>query len=215
MIYLEETLNLAHASWEALDNYIEFAQKYLVPVCPDVGARLIAGWSSDEEWFCQVKQVLEFDDMDALKAFRVKASQNKTWGEYAAGLEEHAPVRRTRLLEPLGNAVPPAVLHQAIAESKDTPNHGYLYAILETANDQMPILEAGLAESHKEIPIIASWRPVSGSPNEVIDVWKSPEPTKAYEPANDERREFFRGVRALAPKERTVRMVALPYSPLQ
>jgi hypothetical protein len=214
MIYLEETLNLAHASFEALDNYIEFAQKQLVPVCPEVGARLVAAWSSSEEWFCQVQQVLEFDDMDALKAFRVNASQNKAWGEYAAGLEEHAPVRRTRLLEPIGS-VPPEVLHQAITESKDTPNYAYLHAILEVGMDKMAEFKAGLAEGYMNLPIVAGWRPVSGSPNEVIDVWKSPEPTKAYEPADELRREFLRNVRLVAPKERLVRMLALPYSPLQ
>ena len=213
MIYLEEKLNLSHASWEALDNYIEFAQKQLVPVLPEMGARLVAAWSCDIERFCQVIQVMEFDDMDALKAFRNNASQNKAWGEYAAGLEEHAPVRQSRLLEPLG-AVPPEVLHQAIAESKETPNHGYLAAVLEAGVGQMDTFKAGLAESHKTLPIIACWRPVSGSPNEVIDIWKSPEPTKAYTPVTEEGKAFFQMVRAMAPKERAVRMLALPYSPL-
>ena len=74
MIYLEETFNLKGASWEALDDFIAFAKETLVPACPEVGARPVAAaWSSSEEWFCQVKQVLEFDDMQALKAFRIKS----------------------------------------------------------------------------------------------------------------------------------------------
>ena len=215
MIYTEETLNLAHASFEALDNYIEFAQEKLVPVLPELGARLIAALSSDVEWFCQVKQIMESDNMASLKAFRVNCSRSKAWGDYAAGLEDHAPVRHIRLLEPLGKAVPSEVLHQAIADSRETPNHGYLFAILEAANGQLDKLEAGLAESRKHVPIIASWRPISGSPNEVIDVWKSPEPQQQYEPAGEWRKKFLRSVRLLAPKERAMRLVALPFSPLR
>lgn len=214
MIYLEETFNLKHASWEALDNFIEFSQELLVPVCPEVGARLIAAWSSDEEWFCQVKQVMEFEDMDALKGFRIRASQNRTWGEYTAGLEEHAPVRRSRLLEPLEGV--PQFIDQAIEESATTPNHAYLHAILEVATDKMAQFKAGLAGRPKESPIVACWHPISGSPNEVIDVWKSPQPSRtAYQPVDDGGKQFFRGVRDMAPKERAIRMISLPYSPLR
>jgi hypothetical protein len=50
MIYLEETLNLKGASPEALDDFIAFSKETMVPVCQDVGARLIAAWTSNEEW---------------------------------------------------------------------------------------------------------------------------------------------------------------------
>ena len=214
MIYLEETFNLKHASPEALDTFIEFAQKHLVPVCPGLGARLVAAWSSSEEWFNQVKQVLEFDDMEALKAFRIKSSQDKAWGEYLADLEELAPVRRSRLLEPLG-PVPAQILHQTITESQESANQMYLLAILEVDADKMSQFIEGLAEGYKNLPIIASWRPIGGSPNEVIDVWKSPPPETSYQPADDFSKDFFRRVREVAPKERVIRVIALPYSPLR
>lgn len=214
MIYLEETFNLKHASPEALDTFIEFAQKHLVPVCPGLGARLVAAWSSSEEWFNQVKQVLEFDDMEALKAFRIKSSQDKAWGEYLADLEELAPVRRSRLLEPLG-PVPAEILHQTITESQESANQMYLLAILEVDTDKMSQFIEGLAEGYKNLPIIASWRPIGGSPNEVIDVWKSPPPETAYQPADDWSKDFFKRVREVAPKERVIRVIALPYSPLR
>jgi len=214
MIYLEETFNLKHASLEALDTFIEFSQKNSVPVFPKVGARLVIAWSSSEEWFNQVKQVLEFDNMEALKDFRIKSSQDKAYGEYLAGLEELAPVRRSRLLEPLGD-VPTEVLHQTITESQETPNHIYLLAILEVGTDKMSQFKEGLAEGYKNLPIIASWRPIGGSPNEVIDIWKSIPPETAYQPADEFSREFFKQVREVAPKERVIRVTALPYSPLR
>jgi len=214
MIYLEETFNLRRASWEALDNFIDFAQKHLVPVCPDVGARLVAAWSSDEEWFCQVKQVMDFADMDALKAFRISASQNRDWGEYAAGLEDHAPVRRSRLLEPLEGV--PQYIDEAMAESAESPNYGYLHAILEVAPGKMDQFREGLINRDKTSPIVACWHPIGASPNEVIDVWKSPQPSRAaYQPVDEGGKQFLRYVREVAPKERTVRMVSLPYSPLK
>lgn len=214
MIYLEETLNLEHASPEALDAYIEFAQRLLVPVCPEVGARLIAAWTSNEEWFCQVKQVMEFADLDALKAFRVRSSQNSGWGAYAAGLEDHAPVRRSRLLEPLDGV--PQRLDRAIDESREHPVNGYLHAILEVAPGMMGEFRSALSATPQTSPIIATWRPIGGSPNEIIDVWKSPQPpAAAYASAEESARQFFKRVRELAPRERAVRMVSLPYSPLK
>ena len=47
--------------------------------------------------------------MEALKAFRIKTSQDLTWGKYMACLEELAPERTSRLLEPLGPVQPKAL----------------------------------------------------------------------------------------------------------
>lgn len=214
MIYLEETLNPKHASPEALDEFVEFARQHLLPLCPRVGARLVAAWTSSDEWVCQATQVLEFDDMEALKAFRIASSQDKAWGEYTAGLEELAPVRRSRLLEPLG-PVPAELLHQAAAESQQSPNGSYLLAILEVGADKMSQFVAGLALAYQSLPIVASWRPIGGNPNEVIDIWKSPPVQEAYQPPDDGTKQFFRQVRELAPKERLTRVIALPFSPLR
>jgi hypothetical protein len=214
MIYLEETFNPKHASPEALDQFIEFAKQHLVPVCPRLGARLVAAWTHSDEWVCQATQVLEFDDMEALKAFRIASSQDKAWGEYLAGLEELAPVRRSRLLEPLG-PVPAELLHQAAAESQQSPNGSYLLAILEVGADKMSQFVESLAQVYEALPIVASWRPIGGSPNEVIDIWKSPPVQTAYQPADDGTNQFFRQVREVAPKERLTRVIALPYSPLR
>ena len=70
------------ASPVTLDKFIKFAQKYLVPICDNLGARLVAVWSSYGEWYGQVTQIMEFDDVDSLKDFRRKSSQNADWGEF-------------------------------------------------------------------------------------------------------------------------------------
>jgi hypothetical protein len=214
MIYLEETLNLYPATVDNIEAYIEYAGEHLVPASQRLGARFIAAWYSSIEWFYQVTNVLEFDDMEALKAFRIKSCQDSEWGEYSARLEEFAPERRSRLLEPLG-PITPETLHQAITESQQTPVGNYLLAILEVERDRMSQFISGLESGAQNLPIIASWRPLAGSPNEVIDVWKSSPVPETYQPANDWFRQFIRQVREVAPRERVIRVLTLPYSPLR
>ncbi|MDP2919156.1 MAG: NIPSNAP family protein [Dehalococcoidia bacterium] len=214
MIYLEETFKLSPASPESLDNFVEFTQERFVPLCPRLGARLVAGWYSHVELFAQVTQVLEFDDMGALKSFRTKTSQERAWGEYTSRLEEIAPERRSRLLEPL-ESVPPDILHQAIKESQQKPLGAYFLAVLEVAADNMATFMAGLKQGIKNYPIIASWRPIAFKRNQVIDVWKGPIPQAAYQPANDQSRQFFRNLRPIAPHEYLIPVYTLPYSPLR
>lgn len=219
MIYLEEKLNLTPASPETLENFVNFAQEKLVPICERLGTRLVAAWYSNSEWFCQVTQIMEFDDLEALKAFRTKASQDSAWGEYSARLEEFAPERRSRLLEPLG-PVQPKILYKAIKRSQRNPLKVYLLATLEVAPNKMPEFLKMVEEGSKMFPIIASWRPIAGNPNEVIDLWKGSKLildgfTTGYEPPNDLIKQFFGELRKIAPKEHAILVFTLPYAQLR
>jgi hypothetical protein len=162
---------------------------------------------------------MEFDDMEALKSFRMKASQDSAWGEYAARLEEFAPERRSRLLEPLG-PVQPKVLQKAIRRSQRRPLKVYLLATLEVAPNKMPEFLTGLEQAMAALPIIASWRPIGGSPNEVIDLWRTNKMIldsflTGYEPPNELSREFFTQLRQIAPKEHAELVFTLPYAQLR
>jgi len=214
MIYLQETLNLTPATPETLDSFIEVGQNLLVPVCERLGARLVVAWFSTYEWFRQVTHVFEFVDMKALKEFRIKANQDKQWGEYTAELEEFAPERRTRLLEPIG-AIPPDILHKAIEESQKTALKVYSLATLEVTPNKMTEAVEFVKNFSKNAPIIASWRPIAGNPNEINDLWKGPLGPKDYQPAAEGMKPWFRRLRELAPKERLVQIFPLPYSELK
>ncbi len=214
MIYLEETLKLSPASPESLDNFVTFSQQRFIPIYPRLGTRLVAAWYSHVELFAQVTQIFEFDDMAALKNFRSNTSQSTAWGEYASRLEELAPERRYRLLEPL-ETVPPHILHQAINESQQKPLGAYFLAVLEVAGDNMASFTAGFTESIKTLPIIASWRPMAFKRNQVIDLWKGPISDTSYKPASDWSKQFFHNLRLVAPHEYLIPVFTLPYSPLR
>ena len=217
MIYLEETLNITPASPDVRDSFIKVAQELLVPACKRLGARLVTAWNGNYEWVMQITQIFEFDDIEALKNFRIKASQDREWGEYTAQLEVFAPERRTRLLEPIG-AIPPETLHKAIEESQDSPLKVYTLAILEVNPNKMSEFIAAVKAGSQVFPIIASWRPIAGAPNQVIDLWKGDRwwsvENMAYYPFRKDER-WIRQLREQAPKERILPVYALPYSPLR
>lgn len=221
MIYLEETLNLSPATPTTLDAFIEFAQDKLLSNYPEMGARLSAAWYSDVEYFRQVTQLLEFDDLNAFADYRNETSRNPTWQEIEAELSVLAPVRRYRLLEPL---VPEfsTVFNKAIAASADTPLQTYMLAILEVAPGKMQSMVDGLATvaANGNLPIIMSFRPITGNPNEVIDVWKGSLQQAGYQRMNEDNsaafgQEWWTNLRIMAPQERIVHTYTLPYSPLK
>jgi hypothetical protein len=214
MIYLQEFLNLSPATPETLDSFIEVTQELLIPVCERLGARLVIAWFSTYDWFQQVSHIFEFDDLDALKKFRINTCQDKQWGEYAAQLEVFAPERRTRLLEPIG-AIPPETLHKAIEDSKKKALKVYSLATLEVVPDKMPEFIEMVREASTTFPIIASLRPIAGNPNEVNDIWKGAIGPRNYQPAFEGMKEWFRNLREMAPKECLVQILPLPYSPLK
>ncbi len=219
MIYLEETFNLLPAHPENLDKFCTFSQEKLIPACKRLGVRLIAAWTSNVEWFCQVTQIMEFDDIENLKTFRKKSSNDTGWGEYIAELEEFAPERRPRLLEPLG-PISPETLHEAIKASQKTPVKVYGLATLEVNPNKMPefiqVFELGIQnKSPISALIIASWRPIGGHPNEVIDLWKTYSAPKGYQPPDDFIKGFLTPLRVVAPKEHYRGLTMLPYSPLK
>jgi NIPSNAP len=214
MIYLEESYNLEPASPETVDAFVEFARKQFVPACERLGARLVAAWYSDVDWFAQVTHALEFDDLAALGAFREQAVGDSGWTACQSRLEELAPERSSKLLEALG-PIPPETLRRASEESRETPLGVYSQAVLEVAPGKMPQFIAALEASTGAFPIVASWRTISGNPNEVTDIWKGALRQSGYEPADEAMKQFFTSLREMAPREHLRPIFPLPYSPLR
>jgi hypothetical protein len=219
MIYLEEKFNLLPASPITLETYVNLAQNQLVPICERLGTRIVGAWYSNSEWFSQVTQIVEFDNMDGLKEFRMKTSRDSAWGKFSARLEELAPERRSRILEPLG-PVEPKILDKAIRRSKKKPLKVYLLATLEVAPDKMPEFKTALKQAKSAFPIIASWRPIGGSPNEVIDLWRTNQMIidsfiSGYKSPDDLSRQFYTELRKIAPKEHAELVFTLPYGELK
>lgn len=214
MIYLKETLNLTPASPETRDDFISFATTDLIPAYARLGARLVGAWFSHTEWYGQVTQALEFDDLSSFQAFRSRARDDARWQECEQRIEQFAPRRAGVLLEPLG-PVPARTLTDTIQASAGTPINAYTFAVLEVAPGKMDSFIATLNAVKDMFPIIASWRAIAGNPREVIDLWKGALGQDPYSPADDRTKAFFRPLREMAPRERLVNLYALPYSPLR
>ena len=214
MIYLEETYDLAPASPVTLDKLVALSQERLIKEYDALGARLIAAWYSDRQQFHQVTHVYELDSLSAFDQFREKGISDPSFQEGQALLEALAPLRETRLLEPLA-PVWVEELRKAAAESQETPLQTYFLAVLETLPDKFNEITAGLANGPGALPIVASWRPITGKSNMFIDVWKSSLERKGYAPADDAMKDFFLRLREMAPKERVEHVLTLPYSPLR
>ncbi len=214
MIYLKETLNLAPASPETRDQFIDFAQADLLPAYERLGARLVGAWFSHAEWYGQITQVLEFDELISFQAFRTGTRADARWQERQRRVEHFAPQRSAQLLEPLG-PIPPRTLHEAMQASREAPLNAYTFAVLEVAPGKLAEFVATLDAVKGMLPIIAAWRAVAGNPNEVIDLWKGALGQEPYSPADESSKAFFRPLRDMAPRERLVNLYSLPYSPLR
>ncbi len=214
MIYLEETYDLVPASPVTLDRLVDLSQERLIKDYEALGARLIAAWYSDITQFHQVTHVYELDSLSAFEIFREKGAADASFKECQALLEELTPERQTRLLEPLA-PVWAEELRKAAAESQQAPLKTYFLAILETVPGRFRDLAAGLEAGPGALPIVASWRPITGKSNMIIDVWKSSLDQTGYQPANDALKDFFQRLREMAPKERLEHVFTLPYSPLR
>jgi hypothetical protein len=71
-----------------------------------------------------------------------------------------------------------------------------------------------LTAAGPQLPIVASWRPLVGNPDLVIDLWKGDVET-GYAPADARSNAFFDPLREVAPREHLMRYWPLPYSPLR
>ena len=214
MIYLQQDFDLHPASPATRDRFVALATNVLAPSWTHFGARLVAAWFHHEAWFSQITHIVEFPDLAAFDAMRSSAQGDASLRAASIEVERLAPKRHETLLEPLG-PIAPTTLHAAIETSQREPAGAHTFAILEVAPGAMERFTNLLAFANDQLPIIAAWRPVAGDPNLVIDLWKGDIGRDAYQPTNDRLNAFFEPLREVAPRERLVRLLPLPYSPLR
>jgi hypothetical protein len=214
MIYLQQDFDLDPASPVTRDRFVEIATDAIVPGWDRFGARLVGAWFHHESWYSQITHVIELPDLAAFEAIRRRARDDEAWRAAAAEIEQLAPRQNEALLEPLG-PIAPAALDAAIEAAQREPVGAYTFAILEVAAGAMEQFTKLLAFAKDQLPIVASWCPIAGNPNLVVDLWKGDIGRTGYQPADDRARAFFGPLREVAPRERLVRLLPLPYSPLR
>jgi hypothetical protein len=212
MIYLRQDFNIHPATPATRDRFIELAREELLPGYEGLGARLLAAWYNNAEWFSQITHILEFDDLSALERYRTNATRDAAFCQAQERVAALAPERREELLEPLG-PVPEDAIHKAIEKSREDPAEVYSFAILDVEPGQMEAFCKLLGMGAAQLPIIASWKPVAGSAGRVIDVWRG-DVQQGYAPTSDALDAFFTPLRETAAREYIVRHFPLPYSPL-
>jgi hypothetical protein len=214
VIYLEQSYDLEPAAPSTRDRLIEVMHETLLPANARHGARLVGAFFAHEEWFSRVIHLTEFDDFAAYQAYRKSAAADEEATRGAARLTELAPGQRVGFLEPLG-PVAPERLQQAISASAEKPVGTYTFAILDVTPARLPQFTTMLAAAAPRLPIIAALRNVSGNPSRVTDLWAMDTGAPGYAPNDDQQEAFFGPLRQVAPREKMVRLHALPYSPLR
>jgi hypothetical protein len=213
-IYLQQDFDLHPASPATRDRFVALATEALVPGWSRFGARLVGAWFHHESWFSQITQVVEFAGLAEFEAVRRQAQVDEAWRSAGAEVERLAPRRSESLLEPLG-PVAPAALDSAIDAARQEACGAYTFAILEVAPGMMERFTQVLAFAKDQLPIIACWRPIAGNPDLVVDLWKGDIGRAPYRPTDDRTDAFFGPLREMAPRERLVSLLPLPYSPLR
>jgi hypothetical protein len=213
VLYLQQDFDLHPASPRTLDAFVALAQAALVPSAERHGARLVAAFFGNAEWFYRVTQILELPGLAAAEAFRSATNADPAAREAAERAAALAHARRETLLEPLG-PIPVEALARGIASAREKPQGVYSAAILRIAPGRMGDFVRMLGAAGPRLPILASWRPVAGDPDVVIDLWQG-DVERGYVPADARANAFFDPLREVAPRERILRYWPLPYSPLR
>jgi hypothetical protein len=215
MIYLQQDYDLHPASPRTRDAFVALAEKALVPAAERHGARLVAAFFGNQDWFFRVAHFLELPSLAAFETWREAMRADTHACDAVREAEALAPSRKETLLESLG-PIPPEALDRGIEAAKEKPQGVYTAAHLKVTPGRMDDFIKSLAAGGASLPIVGAWRPVAGDPDLVIDLWKGDveQNFAQYRPTNDAANAFMDPLRELAPNERVVRYFPLPYSPL-
>jgi hypothetical protein len=118
MLYLKQDFDLHPAAPRTRDAFVALAEESLVSADGRHGARLVAAFFGNAEWFFRVTHVLELDGFAAFEAWREKSRQDPAWLDGQRRAAELAPVRREELLEPLG-VIPLDALQRATESGRE------------------------------------------------------------------------------------------------
>jgi hypothetical protein len=216
VLVLQQDFDLHPASPRTRDAFVALAQEALVPAAERHGARLVGAFFGNSKWFFRATHLLALPDFAAFGAWRAAFRGDPKARDAVQRAEALSAARHESLLEPLG-AIPPEALERGIESAREKPQGIYTAAHLEVARGRMDDFTRMLAAAGPGLPIVASWRPVAGNPDLVIDLWKGDveQAYAKYAPADARANAFMDPLREVAPKERVVRYFPLPYSPLR
>ena len=216
MIYLQQDFDLHPASPRTRDAFVALAETALVPAAERHGARLVGAFFGNQDWFFRVAHFWALPSLAEFERWRAALRGDAAACDAAEQAAQLAPVRSETLLEPIG-VVPEETLEQGLADAEGQPQGIYSAAHLKVAPGRMADFEKLLGGAAGGLPILASWRPIAGDPDLIVDLWKGDveRGVAPYAPADAAANAFMDPLREVAPNERIVRYFPLPYSPLR
>lgn len=219
MIYREDLLQVVPLTPHCLDEFVEFFGTSVLPLAGHHGRRLVAAWQRLGGSANHLIHLWEFETLAAMEMIDAACTADARWLDCLAEANLRCGLRVSRLLRPTLYA-PPTLLHQAIEDEPDQPRV-FVQAITQVRPGTMEAFCRYAGEEFEPAMrraggrLVAAWETLIGRANEVTDIWVRGSRIRGYQPASEQYRSLWDGLRAFTVDEVVYDLVPLPYSPLQ
>lgn len=220
MFYLIEKMTLQVATPKNLDKFVEFEPNQMLPVYSKCNANLMASWICSAESLMQITNVFELKGLESMNQIYDALNNDSSIEDIVRLSNNLVSETQWQLYQSAGSTFS-AAFYQAIEVSQSDPQKVYTVATLQMNRNKMPLL-LPKQEAAVDIgmPLIAFMKSVTGTQDEIVDIWKGDfqaagYQTQAYYESMGMSEEWWDWIRDIAPKEKMVKVSVLPYSPLQ
>ncbi|NYB73787.1 NIPSNAP family protein [Sedimentibacter hydroxybenzoicus DSM 7310] len=210
---IEQFIDFSPPMPMSTDEYVELANKYLLPAQERLGFRVIGAWEYDSSRLSSIYQILGFESLEDIARFEKLRKEDADFAAFETRVEELAPEKQEHILK--------VALDNSIAYSTE-PHGVYSMAFLDAhAGKLQTVVDMALESSAVEINnsrITFTATRLTGKRNVMLDLWYGHlgRERDGYAPYPVEGHDYMRNqLRAVTYDEKILYMYPLPYSPLK